>query len=100
MSWVLVGELIVIFWFFFHPIIVILIIYWILFREWPFPRGYKWSSDLKFLNSFRKAVMQSLLTDPNPGGKSGSYYYSEEDFYDAGEASPDDRARIRYPKNR
>lgn len=94
--WQTIGEIIVIIYWFGHGPAILLTLYWLAFREWPFPKGYKWSDDLKLLNNFRKEVTKSLYSIPDKGGP---YQYSEEDFYDPGQASPDERAKVRHPKN-
>jgi hypothetical protein len=98
MSWTLLGELIVIVWFFFHPIIVVGIIYWLVFREWPFPKGYKWSVDLKILNNARKEIFKSLYTESEKDRR----VYDADDYweYEDGEAHANTGPTIRHPKNR
>ena len=97
MSWSAVAELIVIFWFFFHQIIIILVIYWLAFREWPFPKGYRWSSDLKLLNSFKSAVIKGLYTN----NESNNRKHAEGDYYDDYDGiGSNSGPSVRHPKNR
>ena len=98
--WEIIGQTIVALWFFFHVPIIALFLYWRAFREWPFPKGYKWSDDLKFMNQVRREAFKALVTKPENDRGVSPRYYSEEDFYDIGEANADERARVRHPKNR
>jgi hypothetical protein len=96
MTWLAIAEVIVVIWFFFHVPIIILIVYWLVFRQWPFPKGYKWSEDLKLLNSFRKAIMENLSKDD-----SKNLYHGEGDYYDDYDGTGSDSGpTIRHPKNR
>lgn len=99
--WGTVAEIIVIVWWFGHPFGILLGVYYYFFREWPFPKGYKWSKDLKLIWGAWRGAMAALAKKPDNDGADddGVYYYSEEDFYDTRQASADQRSRIRHPKN-
>jgi len=100
-SWQSVGELIVIIWFFFHWPIIIVTVYWILFRQWPLPRGYKWSSDLRLLKSFRNALAQRLYANPEKDAGGPEDYYAEGDYYDDYDGiGTNTGPTVRHPKNR
>ncbi len=95
--WFTTAEILVAFWFFFHPIIIIGFLYWRIFREWPFPRGYKWSSDLKWLKSFRSEVIRSLVTE----SEFDKQQHEEGDYYDDYDGlGTNSGPSVRHPKNR